>query len=87
MYKDAVFLSPHKFVGGVQTPGNSDNSVAFPVLHSGLYIYLITDNQPNTLYIEVLFLLSFAYDYCFEMQQVQSFTVNSVIYTRTFTYS
>ena len=21
MYKDAVFISPHKFVGGVQTPG------------------------------------------------------------------
>ena len=21
MYKDAMFLSPHKFVGGVQTPG------------------------------------------------------------------
>ena len=21
MYKDAIFLSPHKFVGGVQTPG------------------------------------------------------------------
>ena len=56
-YKDAVFISPHKFVGGVGTPGVLafkkeilDNSVAFgsgapPALPGGGTVFFVTEHD------------------------------------------
>ena len=56
-YKDAVFLSPHKFVGGVSTPGVLafkkhilDNTVAFglgapPALPGGGSVFFVTEQD------------------------------------------
>ena len=49
MYKDAVFISTHKFVGGVQTPGNTTFLLGINICFINYQAYLLDISILNVL--------------------------------------